>query len=207
MDRVAFPRDVDAPQRFLLWSVDQFIPFAVFLGLGIFFDRVFTSILVGIAVSFIFSRWRDSKQDQYLVHMAHWFGILSPSKLRIGIPYDTGHATMIASVTSVDAANGLNLRRLYRADTGNWFVAHCNWWHRLFVASDEFLWQLSDKLVLPIAMSLVPDKDCRSFLLDWYGAGFIPRNDEFARAWAGGVLSGKDLKAVRASIAKLPPES
>ncbi|MBQ4855725.1 type IV conjugative transfer system protein TraL [Rhodanobacter sp. B2A1Ga4] len=85
MERVAFPKDVDAPQRFLLWTMDQFIPFAALLGIGIFFHALFTSIVLGIALSWAFSRFKDSKPDGYLMHLAHWYGVVSPSKLRIGI--------------------------------------------------------------------------------------------------------------------------
>lgn len=124
-----------------------------------------------------------------------------------GVLYDTERATLVASVTSVDAANGFNLRRLFRTEAGHWFVVHFNWWNRLFVTADEFLWPLPEDVVLGIAMSLVPDKDCLRFLLDWYAADLIPRNDGLARRWAELVLSGEDLEAARASIASLTPES
>lgn len=124
-----------------------------------------------------------------------------------GILYDTERSTLVASVTSIDAANGLNLRRLYRTEAGHWFAVHCNWWHRLFVSSDEFLWPLPDEVVLSIAMSLVPDKDCPRFLRDWYEAGLIPRDDTLAKAWAEQALSGDDLEAARASLARLPAAS
>lgn len=126
------------------------------------------------------------------------------ARLIRGILYDTGRATLVASVTSVDAANGFNLKRLYRTDT-IWFVVHLNWWHRLFVSSDEFIWPLPEDAVLPIATALVPDRDCAAFLLDWYGAGLIPRNDELAKEWAREVLSGEDQEAALAAIASLPP--
>lgn len=124
-----------------------------------------------------------------------------------GVLYDTERSTLVASVTSVDAANGFNLRRLYRTEAGHWFVVHFNWWNRLFVTADEFLWPLPDDVVLGIAMSLVPDKDCLGFILDWYAADLIPRDDVLANRWAERVLSGEDLEAARASIASLPPES
>lgn len=82
MERVPFPRDVDAPQRFLLWTVDQFMVFAVFLGIGIFSHALFTCIVIGIVCSWGFTRWRDSKPDGFLVHMAYWYGVIVPKKLR-----------------------------------------------------------------------------------------------------------------------------
>lgn len=124
-----------------------------------------------------------------------------------GILYDTDRSTLVASVTSIDAANGFNLRRLYRTGEGYWFAVHLSWWHRLFVVADEFLWPLPDDAVLGIATALVPDKDCLRFILDWYAAGLIPRNDAIANCWAKHVLTGADLEAARASIASLPPRS
>lgn len=128
------------------------------------------------------------------------------ARLIRGILYDTERATLVASVTSVDAANGFNLRRLYCTETGHWFLAHLNWWNRLFASADEFLWPLPGDTVLAFAMALVPDKDCLTFFLDWYASGLIPRNDRLAEEWAALVLSGKELKLARASFARRSPD-
>ncbi|WNL48400.1 type IV conjugative transfer system protein TraL (plasmid) [Dyella sp. BiH032] len=77
MQRVQIPRHVDAPQRFLLWTVDQAIPFLIIVGLGIFLKMLFVSICVGIAVSWYFNRYRESRADAFLKHMFWWYGMSS----------------------------------------------------------------------------------------------------------------------------------
>ncbi|HEX7369991.1 MAG TPA: hypothetical protein VF284_06895 [Rhodanobacteraceae bacterium] len=124
-----------------------------------------------------------------------------------GVLYDTDRSTLVASVTAVDAANGFYLRRLYRTEAGHWFIVHFTWWHHLFATADAFLWPIPDDGVLAIAMALVPDKDCLGFILDWYAAGLIPRNDAAAKAWAERVLAEVDLEAAHAAIASLPAKS
>lgn len=147
----------------------------------------------------------DGPEDATRINMAT--GECRIARLIRGVLYDTDHSTLVASVSCVDAANGYNLRRLYRTDAGNWFVVHLQWWHRIFATTDWIVWPLPDEAVLLMASSLVPDKDCAAFLLDWYGAGLVPRNDELAEHWAKDTLSGQDLEAARAAIASLPPEA
>lgn len=118
-----------------------------------------------------------------------------------GIVYDTDRSTLVASITGRDAANALMLRRLYRTEDGHWFFVHFLLWPRVAAASDGFVWPIADDVVLFMASSLIPDRDCLGFLEDWYGAGILPRNDACAERWAKDVLSGEDLEAALAAIA------
>jgi hypothetical protein len=123
-----------------------------------------------------------------------------------GIRCDTRDATLCASVGSVDAANGYFLRRLYRASAGHWFAVRLDWWHTFGLWGDDFIVQVPVDRVLDVARAVVPDKDCRRFLTDWYCGGWIPRCDDCARHWATHSLSGEDRDAVMQAIASLPPE-
>ncbi|UJJ60580.1 type IV conjugative transfer system protein TraL [Rhodanobacter denitrificans] len=75
MERVSLPRHVDAPQRFLLWTVDQAIPFLLFVGFGIVLDMLMLSIIGGIAVSYYFNRYKESRSDGFIKHMFWWYGM------------------------------------------------------------------------------------------------------------------------------------
>lgn len=77
MERVSLPRHVDAPQRFLLWTVDQAIPFLLIVGLGIFLNMLMLSIIIGIALSYYFNRYKESRSDGYIKHMFWWYGMAS----------------------------------------------------------------------------------------------------------------------------------
>jgi len=83
MERVSLPRHVDAPQRFLLWTVDQAIPFLLIVGLGIFLNMLMLSIIAGVAVSYYFNRYKESRSDGYIRHMFWWYGMAATgSKVR-----------------------------------------------------------------------------------------------------------------------------
>lgn len=122
-----------------------------------------------------------------------------------GLVYDTDDSELVASVCGTDAAKGLSLRRLYRAHHGRWFVIHLQYWHKFLVIANELMWPLPDYGVLPIARSLVPDKDCLAFLLDWYGGNFLPRDDDLVQEWAVDALSPTDLERFVAMFESLPP--
>lgn len=76
MDAVPFPRDIDAPQRFLFWTFDQMVPFSTLVVVGLMMEMLFVSIILGAALSWAFARYRDSKPDGFLQHAAYWYGLL-----------------------------------------------------------------------------------------------------------------------------------
>ncbi|HEX7369990.1 MAG TPA: hypothetical protein VF284_06890 [Rhodanobacteraceae bacterium] len=123
-----------------------------------------------------------------------------------GIPFDTSDATLCASVGTLDIANGYSLRRLYRVSFDYWFAVRLDWWHTYGLWDDDFVAEVPRDRLLDAARALVPDKDCRRFLIDWYCGGWMPRCDDCARHWATHVLSGEDRETVLAAIAALPSE-
>jgi conjugal transfer pilus assembly protein TraL len=76
MEAIPFPRYLDAPQRFLFWTVDQIVPFATLALIGMLMKMLFVCVLVGAVLSWGFARFRDSRPDGYLQHLAYWYGLL-----------------------------------------------------------------------------------------------------------------------------------
>ena len=76
MQSMPFPRYLDAPQRFLFWTVDQIVPFATLALIGMLMKILIVCLVVGFGAAWAFGRFRDSKPDGYLQHMAYWYGLM-----------------------------------------------------------------------------------------------------------------------------------
>lgn len=82
MQKIVLPRHVDAPQRFLFWTIDQLVPFSVFVGVGIMTRQLMTSVVIGGFVVWQFNRYRESKADGYVRHLMWWYGLVKPAEKR-----------------------------------------------------------------------------------------------------------------------------
>lgn len=76
MENIHFPRYLDAPTRLLFWTVDQIVPFAILALVGMLTKTLFVCLILGAIVSWSFTRYRDSRPDGYLQHMAYWYGLI-----------------------------------------------------------------------------------------------------------------------------------
>ena len=74
--QLQFPRYLDAPQRFLFWTVDQIIPFAMMAMVGMIADMLMVCLGIGALMAWGFARYRDSRPDGHLQHLAYWYGIM-----------------------------------------------------------------------------------------------------------------------------------
>ena len=84
MEHLKLPRDLDQPQRLLIWTIDQFVPFAFAIVVGIATEWFFTSLAVGLIGAWVVGRFRDTRADGFLLHMLYWYGFV-PTKARSAI--------------------------------------------------------------------------------------------------------------------------
>lgn len=82
--QLKFPRHMDQPTRLLFWTIDQIVPFSTLMLVGMITGTLLTSCLLGIAIAWGLSRYRDSRPDGYLQHMAYWYGVV-PMKGRTAL--------------------------------------------------------------------------------------------------------------------------
>lgn len=122
-----------------------------------------------------------------------------------GVHLDTRASTLVASVGTLDIANGYSFRRLYRTHDLHWFAMRLEWWSTVGLWDDDFISPVADERVVDVARALVPDAACKRFLLEWYCGGFVPRCDASAVHWAQHALSIGDCQVVMDAIAHLPP--
>lgn len=76
MDPIQIPAYLDAPKRLLFWTVDQIVPFALFFVLGMLAGKLFYGIVVGVAMSWALEKFKNSRSDGLMQHMAYWYGII-----------------------------------------------------------------------------------------------------------------------------------
>lgn len=87
MNAVEIPTDLDAPKRILFWTIDQAIPFSVFFVGGMLAGKLLYGIAIGVAVSWVLDKYRNSRSDGLMQHFLWYYGVL-PLKGRAVInPY------------------------------------------------------------------------------------------------------------------------
>jgi len=92
MEPVNIPVEIDTPQQVLLWSVDEFAPFMLFLVLGNFLNHFFLGLGVGWLVSHLYRRFKNTRPDGYLLHLLYWVGLLPLVGRTMVNPYQREYA-------------------------------------------------------------------------------------------------------------------
>lgn len=68
-------RYIDDPATIFFWEIDEIVVFALFFGLGMFFDILTIMILVGVAMSLALSKVKSQKAEGFLLHALYWAGV------------------------------------------------------------------------------------------------------------------------------------
>lgn len=123
-------------------------------------------------------------------------GEVSVARVIGGVRYDTVRAQLIAGKSGLDEICRYELRRLYRATHGACFLLRMDWSDEEGFYGTDFIKPIADPDVLMIARMMIAPGDCLTFLRDWYGQGWIPRNDSEAQKWAEQTLSADDCEEV-----------
>ena len=87
MEPVNIPLEIDTPHQVLLWSVDEFAPFMLFLILGNFLNHFFLGLGLGWIVSHLYRRFKNTRPDGYLLHLLYWCGLTNLSGVTLVNPY------------------------------------------------------------------------------------------------------------------------
>ena len=74
MKPTEIPVRADDPLHVLLWSIDELIPMVAGLMIGMIIRQALLCFLVGMAVSSLYRRFRDSHADGYLEHLFYHYG-------------------------------------------------------------------------------------------------------------------------------------
>lgn len=123
-------------------------------------------------------------------------GEVNVARIIAGVRYDTVRATLVAGKSGIDDVGNYELRRLYRAAHGAYFLLRMDWSDEEGFYGPDFIHPLADADVLMTVRTIIAPTDCLVFLRDWYCAGWIPRNDAEAQLWAEQTLSADDCEEV-----------
>lgn len=82
MKPVYIPNTIDDPPHFLLWSMDELTPIIVGLSIGMMIGKAFIFTSIGLAVTYLYRKYRDGRPDGYLMHMLYWYGFW-PSRSKL----------------------------------------------------------------------------------------------------------------------------
>ncbi len=87
MNQVKIPTRCDDPIHVLVWSLDELAPMFIGLVAGMAVGQAMIGVLIGLAVTNFYKKYRDSHADGYLIHIAYWAGfLLTKSRLFVN-PY------------------------------------------------------------------------------------------------------------------------
>lgn len=87
MKQIKIARRVDDPPHLLLWSADEIAPMLLGLVIGMIIGKAFICFLVGLAVTKIYSRFRDNHPDGFLLHLLYWAGLLTTKARSMRNPF------------------------------------------------------------------------------------------------------------------------
>jgi conjugal transfer pilus assembly protein TraL len=76
------PRFIDDQPKIFFWDLDVFLILSTFIFLGIIIDYLISGTITGIAITYLFSKFKAGKPDSFLFHALYWHGLI---KLK-GIP-------------------------------------------------------------------------------------------------------------------------
>ena len=105
MEPIIIPKYIDDPITLLIWSADEFVPFAAVLLIGMLIGQparlhssklTLIGMLIGqLSIALILSalvikayrRFRDNRPDGFPLHAAYWVGLLPSSAISMPNPY------------------------------------------------------------------------------------------------------------------------
>lgn len=70
--KLAIPRRLDDPPKFLLWDFDVVLVFLIFAGLGIVVNFPFVLGGLGLAAAYGLNKARAGRSRGYLLHLLYW---------------------------------------------------------------------------------------------------------------------------------------
>ncbi len=87
MEPIFIPKYIDDPITLLIWSADEFVPFAAVLLIGMLIGQLSIALILSALVIKAYRRFRDNRPDGFPLHAAYWVGLLPSSAISMPNPY------------------------------------------------------------------------------------------------------------------------
>lgn len=76
MQPVPFPRYADAPNMILLWTTEEAMPVLIGIVIGVINGSLILPLLIGVGITTMFRRFRETKPDGHILHLLYWHGLM-----------------------------------------------------------------------------------------------------------------------------------
>jgi conjugal transfer pilus assembly protein TraL len=87
LEPITLPKYIDDPITLLIWSADEFVPFAAVLLIGMLIGQLSIALILSALVIKAYRRFRDNRPDGFPLHAAYWAGLLPSSAGSMPNPY------------------------------------------------------------------------------------------------------------------------
>ena len=87
MEPIIIPKYIDDPITLLIWSADEFVPFAAVLLIGMLIGQLSIALILSALVIKAYRRFRDNRPDGFPLHAAYWVGLLPSAAISMPNPY------------------------------------------------------------------------------------------------------------------------
>jgi len=87
MEPITLPKYIDDPITLLIWSADEFVPFAAVLLIGMLMGQLTMALVLSALVIKAYRRFRDNRPDGIALHALYWSGLLPSSSLSVPNPF------------------------------------------------------------------------------------------------------------------------
>lgn len=87
VEPIIIPKYIDDPITLLIWSADEFVPFAAVLLIGMLIGQLSIALVLSALVIKAYRRFRDNRPDGFPLHAAYWVGLLPSSAISMPNPY------------------------------------------------------------------------------------------------------------------------
>jgi conjugal transfer pilus assembly protein TraL len=87
LEPVTIPKHIDEPITLLIWSADEFVPFALVVIFGMLIGQLTISLILSVVVIKAYRRFRDNRPDGYPLHAVYWTGLLPSRALTAPNPF------------------------------------------------------------------------------------------------------------------------
>lgn len=68
-------RYIDDPVSFFFWDIDEIVVFATFMVVGMLTDTLSYLLIVGIGLTFVLSKAKQSRSEGFFMHVLYWNGL------------------------------------------------------------------------------------------------------------------------------------
>lgn len=91
MQPLKLPRHCDEPMYFLVWKIDEFVPFFIAFAVGIMINQKFLAMLGGYVLVKVYRRIKEGSSDGYLLHLGYWYGLIGGKGYTMPNPFEKNY--------------------------------------------------------------------------------------------------------------------